>query len=183
MLHGNLIFACYNTFVINSLVKIYEAWTLQSEQLFYKHEFNNFKFYYSTQKIAEERNTLPDKCSDIPQTSQTIKEESSKDTQQKIENYVIKDTNDTETLNSGTTKSKMLLKLIKGIANRKTKQTEQNDALTVKKLANIPSLDNLDSLDLSSDSTIDTYTKKTRTNLFNKFRKKGQIKKIPVQVR
>lgn len=143
---------------------------------------NNFKFYYSTQKITEMTNILPDKCSDsILPACQEVKDETSKNTQQKIENSVINNTNDIKSLSSGTKKSKLLLKWVKGAVNQKTKQSKQNDHLIMEKLANLPSLDNLDTLDLTNDSTTDVYKKKKKKNLFDKFTKKGQLRKIAVQ--
>ncbi|XP_032676383.1 myeloid differentiation primary response protein MyD88-A [Odontomachus brunneus] len=147
-----------------------------------------------TQKITEVTNTLPNICNDIAQVPQVTKEETSQNMQQKIENCVNKNINDTKALSSGT-KNKML-KWVKGAANRKTKQTKQNDALIVEKLQNLPSLDNLDSLtsnstnnltgnstnNLISNSTTDIYKKKKKKNLFDKFTKKGQMRKIAMQV-
>ncbi|XP_014468605.1 PREDICTED: myeloid differentiation primary response protein MyD88 [Dinoponera quadriceps] len=135
-----------------------------------------------TQKTTELTNTLPNKCSDLPQVCQEAKEETSKNTQEKIENCVIKNMNDTKALHSSGTKRSKMLKWVKSTANWKTKQNKQNDHLIMDKLANLPSLDNLDSLNLTSDSTIDIYEKKKKKkNLFDKFTKKGQMRKIAVQ--
>lgn len=147
-----------------------------------KTSIKGFKFYYSTQKIAEVTNTLPDKSSDRHQVCHIAKEETSKNIQQNIENYASKSINDTKTLNSGTKKNKTLLKWVKGIANPKTKQTKHNDTLIMEKVQNLPSLDNLDSLDLTNNATTDVYKKKKKKNLLNKFTKKGQMKKIAMKV-
>jgi len=103
--------------------------------------------------------------------------------QEEIENYIVTEVNDMETVNNNTKKNMTLLKWIRTMGNSRTKEIKESTQ-SIKKpitetreLNNLPSVNNLDSLDINSSNASEK-----KKNIFNRFKKKSKTEKIAVKI-
>jgi len=98
--------------------------------------------------------------------------------QEEIENYIVTEVNDVETVNNNTKKNITLLKWIRTIGSSKTKEIKENTQLIKKPITDIeelntlPSVDNLDSLEVDSSNVSEK-----KKNIFKRFKKKSKTEK------
>lgn len=178
MLQGNVALVQFDLYITNYFTNVNDNYYFHSSST----QIENSNV---TQEATEVKKTLPDKYSDVSDSTKKTKEE--KNQQQKRENctnIVIAKESDIETLNVSDKKNETLGKQLEtnpplaavGRINLKTEQTKQSDQSPETIVQNLPSVDNLDSL--SDSSSIPVLEEKEEENFIQIKKKKTILHKI-----